>query len=63
MVMSALEILPEPPGGAHMDQDGMAKTVGAAIRRNLKQIRKVKPDTLIARRYKKYRAMGVVTDR
>jgi acetyl-CoA carboxylase carboxyl transferase subunit alpha len=57
------EILPEPPGGAHMDPDGMAKTVGAAIKRHLKQIRKVKPDTLIARRYKKYRAMGVVTDR
>jgi acetyl-CoA carboxylase alpha subunit len=41
----------------------MAKTVEATVRRNLKQIRKVKPDTLIARRYKKYRAMGMVSDR
>lgn len=57
------EILPEPAGGAHMDPVAMAKTVGTAIRRNLKQIRKVKPDTLIARRYKKYRAMGMVSDR
>jgi acetyl-CoA carboxylase carboxyl transferase subunit alpha len=57
------EILPEPPGGAHMDSKAMAKTVGTAIRRHLKQIRKVKPDTLIARRYKKYRAMGMVTVR
>jgi acetyl-CoA carboxylase carboxyl transferase subunit alpha len=57
------EILPEPPGGAHMDPAAMAKTVEATVRRNLKQIRKVKPDTLIARRYKKYRAMGMVSDR
>jgi acetyl-CoA carboxylase carboxyl transferase subunit alpha len=57
------EILPEPPGGAHMDSAAMSKTVGLAIRRHLKQIRKVKPDTLIARRYKKYRAMGKVSAR
>ncbi len=57
------EILPEPPGGAHMDPKAMAKTVEGGIRRNLKQIRKVKPDTLIARRYKKYRDMGMVTVR
>jgi len=57
------EILPEPSGGAHMDRNAMSKTVEVAIRRNLKQIRKVRPDTLITRRYKKYRAMGMVTDR
>jgi len=57
------EILPEPAGGAHMDSQAMAKTVEIGVRRNLKQIRKVKPDTLVARRYKKYRAMGMVSDR
>lgn len=57
------EILNEPPGGAHMDPVGMAKTVEAAVRRNLRQIRKVKPETLITRRYKKYRDMGIVSDR
>ena len=57
------EILPEPAGGAHMDPQTIAKTVEAAIRRNLKQLRKVKPDTLIARRYKKYRTMGMVSVR
>ena len=55
------EILPEPPGGAHMNPQLMAKTVAAGIKRNLKQIRKVKPDTLIARRDKKYRDMGMVS--
>lgn len=57
------EILAEPPGGAHMDHTAMSKTVGLAVRRHLKQIRRVKPDTLIARRYKKYRAMGMVSNR
>jgi len=41
----------------------MAKTVGIAVKRNLKQIRKVRPDTLVARRYKKYRDMGMVSAR
>jgi len=57
------EILAEPPGGAHMNPQAMAKSVGIAVKRNLKQIRRVKPDTLIARRYKKYRDMGMVTAR
>ncbi len=57
------EILPEPDGGAHMDPRAMAATVEAAVRRHLKQIRRLKPDTLRARRYKKYRAMGKVIDR
>ncbi len=57
------EILPEPAGGAHMDPQAMAKTVEAAVRRNLKQLRRVRPDALVARRYKKYRAMGTVTVR
>jgi len=57
------EILPEPPGGAHMDPAAMAKTVENGIRKSLKQLRKVKPDALVARRYKKYRAMGMVTAR
>jgi acetyl-CoA carboxylase carboxyl transferase subunit alpha len=57
------EVLAEPPGGAHMDPGAIAATVAAAIRRQLKQLRKVKPDPLLTRRYKKYRAMGVFHDR
>ncbi|MCK5377001.1 MAG: acetyl-CoA carboxylase carboxyltransferase subunit alpha [Acidobacteria bacterium] len=57
------EILPEPAGGAHMDPGKMADTVAAAIRRHLKQLRKLKPDALVSRRYKKFRAMGVFNDR
>ena len=57
------EILPEPAGGAHMNPGEMADTISAAIRRNLKPLRKVKPDTLVTRRFKKFRAMGIFTDR
>ena len=57
------EVLPEPPGGAHMDPGQMTTTVGNAIRRHLKQLRRSRPDALVARRYKKYRAMAVFVDR
>jgi len=57
------EIVREPHGGAHMDPAAMATSIGTAIRGHLKQLKKVRPDSLIARRYKKFRAMGVVADR
>jgi acetyl-CoA carboxylase carboxyl transferase subunit alpha len=57
------EVLPEPLGGAHMDPGAMAETVGEAIRRHLKPLKRLKPDVLINRRYKKFRAMGVFLER
>ena len=57
------EILPEPAGGAHMDPAAMAETVADAIREHLKQLRRIKTDSLLARRYKKFRAMGAVLER
>jgi acetyl-CoA carboxylase carboxyl transferase subunit alpha len=57
------EVLPEPRGGAHMEPGATAATVEDAIRRHLKELRKVKPDALLNRRYKKYRRMGTFSDR
>jgi len=57
------EIIPEPPGGAQMDPGLMAETITASIHRNLKTLRKLKPDSLVTRRYKKFRSMGVFADR
>ena len=57
------EMLPEPPGGAHMDPGGMAETIKVALRRNLKQLRRVRGDTLVVRRYRKFREMGIHSDR
>lgn len=57
------EVLPEPPGGAQMDPVAMAETIGQAIRARLKPLKKMKPESLITRRYKKFRAMGIVHER
>ena len=57
------EILPEPAGGAHMNPALMAETISSGIRRHLKTLRKLKPEALVARRFKKFQAMGIVTDR
>jgi acetyl-CoA carboxylase carboxyl transferase subunit alpha len=57
------ELLSEPMGGAQMDPGAMAHTVGEAIRRHLKPLRRLRPDALVARRYKKFRAMGIASDR
>ena len=57
------EILPEPAGGAHMDPASMAETISSAIQRNLRALRKIKPDALVARRFKKFQAMGIFSDR
>jgi acetyl-CoA carboxylase carboxyl transferase subunit alpha len=54
------EILPEPAGGAHVDPVAMTDTVAAAIRRHLRPLRKLKAEALTTRRYKKFRAMGMV---
>ncbi|HOC43742.1 MAG TPA: acetyl-CoA carboxylase carboxyltransferase subunit alpha [Thermoanaerobaculales bacterium] len=57
------EVLSEPFGGAHMNPRATAEAVGTAIRRHLRQLRKVKADALLTRRYKKYRALGQYSDR
>ena len=55
------EILPEPFGGAQMDPGAMSTTIADAIRVQLKQLKKLKPEALVARRYKRFRAMGVAS--
>jgi acetyl-CoA carboxylase carboxyl transferase subunit alpha len=57
------EILPEPSGGAHMDPALMAETITTAIRKNLKGLRKLRPEALVMRRLKKFQAMGIFSDR
>jgi acetyl-CoA carboxylase carboxyl transferase subunit alpha len=52
------EIIPEPPGGAHADQEVTAEAVGEALLRNLDELRRLKPDKLVRRRREKYLRMG-----
>jgi len=52
------EVLPEPPGGAHADPDAAAATLGAALKRTLAELGKIRPEKLIRRRADKFLKMG-----
>jgi acetyl-CoA carboxylase carboxyl transferase subunit alpha len=53
------EIIPEPEGGAHRNQELSAKNLKEAISRNLKELSSLDLDTLLKTRYDKFRKMGV----
>ena len=57
------EILPEPPGGAHADGEAAAQTLGAALRRRLRELRRIKIDKLLQRREEKYLSMGALSEK
>ena len=57
------EIIPEPRGGAHADPDGAAAALGEALKRQLRQLKKLKIDKLLKRREEKYLSMGALTEK
>ena len=57
------EIIPEPPGGAHADPEAAAATLGEALKRHLRQLRKIKIDKLLKRREEKYLSIGALTEK
>lgn len=52
------ELVPEPEGGAHTDPQATAAALGDALRRALDELCHYDTAELIARRYRKYRAIG-----
>jgi acetyl-CoA carboxylase carboxyl transferase subunit alpha len=56
------EIVPEPLGGAHIDQAAAAKSLQVALTSALDDLRRVKPDKLVRRRREKFLRMGMVTE-
>jgi len=56
------EIIPEPMGGAHTDFDAAALALGNALKRHLRQLRKIKIEKLLQRREEKYLSMGVLLE-
>ena len=52
------EIVKEPLGGAHQNIDVMATTLKEALARSLHELKKISPDELVNKRYKKYREIG-----
>uniref|UniRef100_A0A7V2EFR5 Acetyl-coenzyme A carboxylase carboxyl transferase subunit alpha n=1 Tax=Thermoanaerobaculum aquaticum TaxID=1312852 RepID=A0A7V2EFR5_9BACT len=57
------EVVPEPLGGAHMAPQLAIRTVGQAVRKHLHELSRLKPKELIQRRYQRFRALGVFTER
>jgi len=53
------EIIPEPFGGAHTDPALACRRVGDAIDRTLHELSRLPASELLARRYEKFRALGV----
>jgi acetyl-CoA carboxylase carboxyl transferase subunit alpha len=52
------EVVPEATGGAHRGLTQTAANLGTALRRNLAELRALPVETLLERRYDKYRRIG-----
>ena len=52
------EVIKEPLGGAHRDPAATAASVEAYIVETIKELRRLSPDTLLKRRYKRVRELG-----
>jgi acetyl-CoA carboxylase carboxyl transferase subunit alpha len=55
-------IVPEPLGGAHRDPHTAAHNLEQFLAKTLRELKRVKLDTLLQRRYDKFRAMGQVLE-
>ena len=55
-------VIPEPLGGAHTDPDETARRVGDAVGRALSELEGLPAERLLADRYAKFRALGVVAE-
>ena len=53
------EVVKEPLGGAHRDYNRAAHIVRRVIRRHLAELQSIPVDELVAKRYEKYRGIGV----
>ena len=52
------EVVPEPPGGAHLDYDATVNAVADAIEKHLSELEKLPLQALMDARYKKFRDMA-----
>lgn len=52
------EVIPEPPGGAHVSHEAAFRSVDEVLWRQLQELRRVPREELPARRYRKFRDMG-----
>jgi acetyl-CoA carboxylase carboxyl transferase subunit alpha len=52
------EVIPEPPGGAHVNHEAIFKSVDEVLGRQLRDLAKVPREELPEQRYRKFRDMG-----
>jgi acetyl-CoA carboxylase carboxyl transferase subunit alpha len=52
------EIIPEPLGGAHRNQEEIAETIKAALVRHLEELKQRPVEKLLEERYEKFRLIG-----
>ena len=51
-------IIPEPPGGAHLDPDGAVQSLRQTLKQALDEVSNLPPERVIEDRYAKFRHMG-----
>jgi acetyl-CoA carboxylase carboxyl transferase subunit alpha len=56
-------VIPEPPGGAHVDYAQTFKNVNKHLYATLKRLEKKTPEEIIQERYQKFRKIGVFTEK
>ncbi len=56
------KIIPEPLGGAHRDHKKIAETLKKELLKEIKVLKKIKPDKLVDMRLEKFGAMGVYVE-
>jgi acetyl-CoA carboxylase carboxyl transferase subunit alpha len=54
------EVVPEPPGGAHVNHEALYRTLDVVLTRQLEELTGIPTDALIEGRYRKFRNMGRV---
>lgn len=57
------KIIPEPPGGAHIDWEQTFRQVDRYLNKTLKRLQEKDTDTLLAERYQKFRQIGVFEEK
>ena len=57
------KVIPEPPGGAHLDYDVIFKNVDKHLNQTLKLLEQKTPEERIEDRYLKFRKIGVFQEK
>ncbi len=57
------KIIPEPPGGAHLDYEGIFKNVDKQLNQTLKRLEQKTPEKRIEGRYLKFRKIGIFQEK